>query len=82
MAYYAVCKLRAETHKLPPPRLYCIGLSVGAQYKLGLTLLNDGKDINLTTKTYSILQENDNKEIIVKLNNYNQEEEGTLRIFA
>ena len=82
MAYYAVCKRRAETHKLPDPRSYCVGLSVGPQFKLGLSLLNNGKDINLVTKTYSFISGVNilNKEFNVELNNYNFEDEGTLSL--
>lgn len=73
MAYYAVCQERAKTHSLPSPRSYCIGLSVGPQYALGLSLLNNGEDINLTTQTYSISSETKtaDKEFIVSLSNYN-----------
>ena len=80
MAYYAVCKKRAETHKLPPPRAYCIGLSVGPQYKMGLTLLND--NIDLKTYTYSITQGTilSDKEFVVELHNYDPEEEGIFHI--
>ena len=78
MAYYAICKKRAITHKLLDPRAYCIGLSVGPQYKAGITLLNGGKDINLQTYTYSIIQGTNisDKEFAVELKNYNYEEEG------
>lgn len=81
MAYYAVCKQRSITHNLPNPRLYCIGLSVGPQYKMGLTILNGGKDINLTTQTYSIISEKEN-ELEVVLKDYLQEYEGTLSLRA
>jgi len=82
MAYYAVCKIRSETHKLPHPRIYCIGLKLGPQYRMGLTLLNGGKDINLKTYTYSITPgiTFSDKEFIIELHNYNIEEEGTFKI--
>jgi len=80
MAYYAVCKIRSQTHKLPDPRAYCIGLKVGHQYKLGLTLLNNGLDINLQTYTYQVTPGVlfSDKEFIVELKKYNYENEGTI----
>ncbi len=80
MAYYAVCKLRADKHKLPPPRCYAIGLSVGPQYKLGLTLLHNGKDINLQTYTYKAVHgiSISDKEFIIDIKKYNFEDEGVM----
>lgn len=82
MAYYAVCQMKADLYKLPPPRSYCIGLSVGPQYKLGLQILHGGEDINLTTQTYSVLPGTSalDKEFVVELHNYNIEDDGVLRI--
>lgn len=82
MAYYSVCKIRSERNKLLPPRCYCIGSSVGPQYKLGLKLLDDGKHINLCTKTYIISSEIniEDKEFAVTLSNYYQDQEGQLII--
>lgn len=84
MAYYAVCKIRSDTHGLPPPRVYCIGLTLGPQYRVGLTLLNGGKDINLETYTYTVAPgiKTSDKEFVVELNKYKMEEEGTLKILS
>jgi hypothetical protein len=82
MAYFSICKKRAESLKLPLPRVYCIGLGISPQYRAGISLLNNGKDINLTTQiyTFDINTNINNKEFNVSLTNYNFDDEGTLSI--
>jgi hypothetical protein len=84
MAYYAICKLRSDLYGLPEPRVYCIGASVSPQYILCLELLDKGKTINLSTKTYKILPGTllSDKVFPVELFNYNIEDAGiiTLRL--
>lgn len=82
MAYFSICKKRSESLKLPPPRVYCIGLGISPQYKAGISLLNNGKDINLTTQIYTFKSGINitNKEFEVSLTNYNFDNDGTLTI--
>lgn len=82
MAYFAICQKRAEALKLPPPRIYCIGLGISPQYRAGISLLNNGKDINLITKICTLKPGLDlnNKEFEVSLNNYNFDDDGILSI--
>ena len=82
MSYYMVCKKRADLYNLLPPRVYCIGYSIGPQYKLGLELLNGGELMNLTPQIYeiSLTSKISDKEFEVKLYNYNMCDEGSLTI--